>query len=373
MRRSAFLLALPLAAIAACTPLRRPGATPASATASRAEPGVTPVTSSAERPTALARGPARQQRGIDYTAWFAGQYLSGGSDETLRKLAGLGVQWIGLVVSGYQQQVSSTTIRWDAERTPTDDDLAHAIATIHDLGMQVMLKPHVDPLDGRWRGEIGTTFTSEAQWTAWFTSYRAAITHFADLAQAHRAAQLCIGTELAGLSGREADWRAIVQAVRERFRGKLVYASIYSEEQNVRWWDALDYIGIDAYYPLTDHAHPSVADLKRAWTDLGLVSHLEGLSRRYNRPVLFTEAGYRSIEGTSIEPAAWDKKAAFDEPEQANAYQAAFETFWRLPWFAGTYWWNVITDPYQGGPGDTDYTPLGKEAEKVLREYYQTP
>ena len=44
--------------------------------------------------------------------------------------------------------------------------------------MEVMLKPHVDVIDGTFRGEI-----EPADRAAWFASYGSMIDHYADLAE----------------------------------------------------------------------------------------------------------------------------------------------------------------------------------------------
>ena len=65
---------------------------------------------------------------------------------------------------------------------------------------------------------------------------------------------------LTGTAKREENWRSIIEAVRAIFTkpDSLTYAANWGEEERaIRWWDALDYIGIDAYYPLTKESHPS--------------------------------------------------------------------------------------------------------------------
>lgn len=334
----------------------------------------TPIESPSTEP--LDRGLFRKgipfQKGIDYTAWNAGEYSSAGSDEMLRRLRDLGVGWVGLVVTGYQDRASSTSIRWDLARTPTDADLIHAIDRAHHLGMRVMLKPHVDLLENaHWRGDIGKFFNSEDQYRTWFASYQKAIDHYADLAQSYGVEELCVGTELQSLSGREDAWRAIIRDVRGRYKGWITYASNHGEEASVPWWDAVDVIGVDAYYALADQTEPTVDQLKRAWQERGYVALLEGLAERYHKSVLFTEVGYRSIQGTAVAPWEYQQSAAPDPRAQANAYQALFETFTGRPWFSGLYWWNVTTNLGQGGPNDTDYTPRGKLAESILKRYYR--
>jgi hypothetical protein len=307
------------------------------------------------------------------TGWRAGEYSSAPSDQSLRRLAATGAEWIALIVQGYQETVASTITSWEPPRTPSDDDLKHAIATAHAMGLRVMLKPHVDLArdPSHWRGDIGTAFPDDSALEAWFASYSEAMLRFAALAQAQRVEQFCVGTELVGLSDHDQFWRDLIQKVRERFRSPIVYASNHGEEALVRWWDALDFIGVDAYYALSDSATPTVTELKRAWVDREHVSLLRSLNTKFGKPVLFTEIGYRSVDFAAQAPWSYATTPPANPQAQANAYQAALETFADEPWFAGFYWWNWPTNPNQGGPGDTDYIPVGKPAEQVLTHFYQ--
>ena len=237
--------------------------------------------------------------------------------------------WISLIVTGYQDTYLATTIDAASPHTPTDADLIHVIEHAHALGLRVMLKPHVDLLDesdGRWRGHIGVGFTTAAEWTTWFASYREFIVHYAALAQAHGADQFCIGTELLGTTHRSADWRAIVAEVRAAYDGPIVYAALHSgEETAITWWDAVDLIGVDGYYPLSSSrdpdVRPTVEALEAAWEQPKAI--MAGLAAAYGKPVLLTELGYRSHRGCSCHP--WDSEAVspVDLEEQAAVYEAA--------------------------------------------------
>lgn len=313
------------------------------------------------------------QKGMSYVSWWQGQYATPEADQSLANLAATGANWVGILVTGYQETYASTVIRRDLPKTPTDEDLIHAIAKAHDLGLKVMLKPHVDLGDDptHWRGDIGVAFADEAQWQAWFTAYGEFINHYATLAQKNEVEQFCIGTELVATSSREENWRKVVEEVRDRFKGPITYASNHGgEELSITWWDAVDYIGIDAYYALTDKNGPSVDELKAAWVQRGYIDTLAGLAEKYDKPILITEIGYRSVDGTNIAPWEWQSEPAIDLQEQADAYQAALEALWGQPWLAGIYWWNWDTNPNKGGETDTDFTPHNKPAEEVLKTYY---
>ncbi len=306
-------------------------------------------------------------RGIQYTSWWNGEYSSGESDLTLaQKIVPLGANWLAPIVTGYSQTITSTDIDRTSQRTPTDADLTHLIATAHAQGIKVMLKPHVDLNDpNHWRGEI--SMNSETDWNFWFRNYTAFITHYAALAQTTHADMFSVGTELQGTSGRAVQWRQVVAAVRAVYTGPITYASNHGEEVFVTWWDALDAIGVDAYYPLTTIANPTVPQLKAAWVPA--VAVLATLSTAYGKPVIFTEIGYQSQAGTNITP--WDvTSGVLDLEEQANCYTALLEVFRDIPWWHGVFWWSATPYRDQGGLTDMDFTPINKPAGEVLRGYY---
>jgi hypothetical protein len=316
------------------------------------------------------------QKGISYAAWWSGEYSTPEADVSLKTLSTTGANWISLVVTRYQDTFTSTTINPPGVETPTDQDLEHVIKHAHSLGLKVMLKPHLDlpneRADGIWRGYIGSGFTTEQEWSTWFASYRGFIETYAALAQAYGADQLCVGTELLGTTQREAEWRAVIAGVRARYSGPLVYAALHGgEETRIAWWDAVDYIGIDAYYPVNHDVsiHPTVEDLEAGWETPKVV--MADLSARNGgKPVLLTEIGYRSQHGCGSHPSDSVGVSPVDLEEQANAYEAAFRQLYSEPWLGGIFWWSWSPDRFDSGPCDDSYMPYRKPAERVLRAWY---
>jgi hypothetical protein len=314
---------------------------------------------------------SRLQKGISYAAWGCGLYSLPQSDTSLSHLAETGANWIGLIVTCYQDEIGSTSII-ASETTPTDSDLIHAISRAHSLGLKVMLKPHLDLWKdpSHWRGEIGLDFDSEKEWEEWFSSYQRFIEHFAELAEKNRADQFCVGTELVGTSHRASDWRLVVSRVRALYSGPIVYAANHSgEEISLTWWDAVDFIGVDAYYPLANNKTPTHQDLMAAWKPH--VEQLAALAAKWQKPLLLTEIGYRSLDGAASQPWNWQISGEVDLGEQAICYRAAIEAFSQQPWFRGIFWWSWGPDPLEGGPADDGYTPHRKPAEDILRAWFE--
>lgn len=312
------------------------------------------------------------QKGYSFAAYWNGSYSHPNADLALAELRQMGVEWVSIVVTQYQDNVNSTTIG-PTDGTPTDADVRHAIRAAHALGLKVMLKPHVDLWNDpdHWRGEIGPNFTT-AQWNAWFASYRAMITHYAALAAGEEVEQFAVGTELNSTIGREAQWRDVIAAVRATFPGALTYAGDWTNATQVGWWDALDLIGVDAYYPLAGNNNPTAAQIAAAWSSV--LAQLADLSAAEGgKPILFTEIGYRSQDGAAQHPWEWQTGGAVDLAEQALLYQVAFEQVFDEPWFAGAFWWSWDAVPYQGGVCDNGYTVHDKPAEDVVRLWYGAP
>ena len=302
------------------------------------------------------------QRGFTLVAWSQDAYLQPTTAETLRQMKKDGCEWVSILVTWYQNAIDSTTIE-PLEFTPTDAAIIQAINTAHSLGMNVVLKPHVDILTGDWRGDI--TFSDEAGWQAWFASYNQFLGHYLDLAQANNVQTVIIGTELMGTEPREADWRNTISLARTRFSGQLTYDANHTSFYSVKWWDALDFIGVSAYFNLTNSSSPTIAEIKTAWEPYKKI--LRALAAYYEKDIVFTEIGYMSRDGTNIHP--WDYHLATnpDLQEQADCYQAALETFYNETWFKGMYWWAWSWDP---STDDNGYDIYNKPAETIVRQWY---
>jgi hypothetical protein len=267
----------------------------------------------------------------------------------------------------------STDIAEDPLKTPTDAAVERAVRELHGLGLKVMLKPHVDVKDGTWRGSIRPADTSR-----WFESYRSFLGHYAALAEANGVELLCVGTELATLSDSRyaAEWLAVVGEVRAAYRGPLTYAangnSPGDEYASVSFWPLVDLMGLDVYTPLTGKNDPTRDELVRGWTSnrygQNMVAAFRNWQASHGKPVIFTEIGYRSADGTNLAPWDFERAAPPDPGEQADCYAAAFSVWTREgSWMKGVFWWDwSVPVP---SPGDTDYTPRGKPAEQVLRAW----
>ena len=83
-------------------------------------------------------------------------------------------------------------------------------------------------------------------------------------------------------------------------------------------------------YPLTNKNDPTLAELRAAWAPH--VTTLSSLASTWKMSILFTEIGYRSQDGANQHPWDWQVVGRVDLQEQADAYQAAFESVFTQTW-----------------------------------------
>lgn len=316
-----------------------------------------------------------QYNGIVHVSWWFDEYDSAAGGTSRAALRDTGSNWMGLLVTWYQQDASSNVIARhpDPNKDHTDARIRTAIRDAHSRGLQVMLKPHVDALNGQWRGDFNPSNPA-----AWFQSYTQFILHYAQIAQEEGVELYCMGTEFKTISGaaNRDRWVAVINAINGVYGGPLTYAANATfpadEFTSVSFWDQIDIIGLDGYFTLTDQNNPTLAQLISAWTSNrfgeNIVAAVQNFASSRQKPVIFTEIGYKSTDGTNREPWNFGLSGAVDAAEQRDCYEAAF-TVWsqQSSWMRGFFWWAWPVPPPAANDGD--YNPRSKPAETVLRAW----
>ena len=311
------------------------------------------------------------QKGMCYTSWSKDGYNTAKSDKSLEKVKSINTEWAAILATWYQDSCFATKI-FPTTNTPSDESVKRAVERAHSLGMKAMVKPHLDIIstdEGGWRGEIACV--REPDWKKWFESYKKFILHYAKIAEDTKAEMFCIGTELTSTTTPEHTdaWRDIISAIRKVYKGKLTYAANWSEEYlHIRFWDALDYAGIDAYFPLSSKDDPTYEDLMKGWERW--VPEIETWQATINKPVIFPEVGYHSATGAARHPWQHELGMGVDMELQVTCYKALVDTFWGKDWFYGLYWWNWGTDVRMGGKSNRDFTPQNKPAQDYIKKSF---
>lgn len=288
-------------------------------------------------------------------------------EDPMLELNLLGANWVALLpYAGYQKgQPKLYTGGWWGE---CPEGIAEAANYAHKQGIKVMIKPQLWT-HNQWIGDL--EFDTVEEWKAFEKEYRAFIIPWAQLAERVSAELFCVGTEIRkSVQQRPEFWRQLIQDIRAIYSGQLTYAPNWDSYDKVSFWDDLDYIGVDAYFPLVDADTPTVCALKKAW--IPYFKALKAFSEDWKRPILFTEYGYMSVDGAAYN--TWELEARRgslrgNELAQARAFQALFETFAPESWWAGGFLWkwypSELSAMGEGGQSN-DYTPQGKQGLKIL-------
>jgi hypothetical protein len=314
-------------------------------------------------------------RGFNFTAWGADEYAGSPAHDSLRRLAATGANAVAIIPTWYQRSRRATRIQPDADLSPTDQSIAVTVARARELSLRVFLRPIVDTEDGAPRASIEPRSVS-----AWFRSYRGFIYHYARLAERLDVDMLSVGLEYRSLDGpaRTPDWRRVIRGVRARFHGRLTYGANGPDAwTRIGFWDALDVIGIDAYFPLSSGPIPREREIVRRWSRFSdrfgathrYLREMAALARRRRKPIVLTELGYPSAAHALSSP--WATGGRFSGEAQRRAFRAAFRALSGRRWFRGVYIWDWSVDPLAGGRGDTGHTPQGKPAERVIRKWFR--
>ncbi len=320
--------------------------------------------------------PTSWDRGFVLTAWWHDHYADFETATSLRELDASGANAVALIATWYQPTLDSSVVAPDPLRTPSDESLARAVRSAKRHGMKVMLRLVVDVESGESRTAIAPRLPA-----LWFDTYARMVDHYSSLARAAGVDALQIGVELSGLTyGWISRWRKLVHRARTRFDGELSYGANWDEFPRIRWWDAVDAIAVDAYFPLAADARPrSEEEIVHAWSAsvdqygnrARYIDELAAVQRRFRRPVIFSEIGYASVEGTLVEP--WRTDGRYSAQAQLRATNAAIRAFVGKPWFRGMYFWQWHPAVGAGGAGDTDHTPEGKPAARAIASWFGVP
>ena len=170
-------------------------------------------------------------------------------------------------------------------------------------------------------------------------------------------------------------WRGIIRQIRGRYDGVLTYAANWGAEfENFTFWEDLDVMGLNSYYPLSDDPDATAAELT-----LGAVRWMrmaDSISQVHDRPFWLTEVGYRSVDGAWRNPHAEAGDRAASTEAQARCYGALSAAVCASERLQGMFVWKWPS--YLGHREDRDgrqvgFVPGGKPAAEVLRTLYRYP
>jgi hypothetical protein len=294
------------------------------------------------------------------------EWGSDGMLEAMDELQAIGVNWIAIHpyagIRGDGRVVMPE--RWSRDH----GFLTRPIAEAHARGMKIMIKPHLaywgSPFS--WRGDIA--FETDEQWRRFFETYEAWIAKVAEICA--DADAFVVGTELDRTIHHEAAWRRIIRAVDERTDAPLTYSANWSDYERVPFWDALDCIGIQAYFPLTEHEEmPEPDELAAAWRRL--LARLEAYAARHDRDLVLGELGYDRTVFAAVRP--WEGRRGRDregaEETQRRCLDAALAALPRGRRVVGAFLWKWFAGPTT----HENFLKSTPAMQRVIAEHWRRP
>ncbi|MGR3808989.1 glycoside hydrolase family 113 [Jiulongibacter sp. NS-SX5] len=283
-------------------------------------------------------------------------------------------EWVAFMPYGFvgEENTELRFVREGAENShqwwgETPEGIKTSLGLARKEGLSIMMKPHIWIRRGTFTGDFA--LETEEEWNAFERTYAEYMLQYARIAQSFNVELFCIGTEMETMVRERPDFfPALIKAIKKVYRGQLTYAENWDVYDEVPFWNQLDYIGVDAYFPLANGENPDKKSLQRGWK-----KHLKELTKfsaELQKPVLFTEYGYRSCDFSTEKPWETDYSLPDNEELQARAYEVLYEEVWSQQWFAGGFFWKWFPKKQEGRASRDKFCPQHKLAESVIAKHY---
>ena len=332
---------------------------------------------------------------LNYNAPINGISFLGPQDRSLsvemfENLRSTNANWVALIPEAILDRETLTLLpdedndHWSNTIEGQIDAIKLAKAT----GLKVFLKPHIklegfesdrsyisrrlfpkgDKTKGAyWRGDLRAR--NESDWKVWEQSYEKYILKLATVANDLDVELFAVGTELREfIKRRPAFWNQLIIKVRKKYTGAITYSANWDEFEKVTFWGELDYIGIDAYFPVSYAKTPSVDQVMKSWQSIK--KDLRELHESVGKQILITEYGYRNVSYAGATP--WehdDGSATPNDTAQSNLYEAFYKALWNESWIAGGFCWNWLHTDLEAD--NTDFSIRNKPAFELIKRWYK--
>lgn len=234
-----------------------------------------------------------------------------------------GVNWVSFSPFHYMRGESSPSIiksfprQWHSE-SPLG--ISQQTIAAHESQLKVMVKPHIWVMSGGFTGNI--SLQTESGWKEWQKGYTEYIIEYAHVCESQQADMFCIGNELKSAVKQDPKyWNRLIDSVRTIYSGKLTYAANWDNFEEIPFWNKLDVIGINAYFPISSDQNPDVKSIKKGWSKW--INKIRVLKTKTGKPIVFTELGYRATSYCCKSP--WDYSD--DTEKKESCQEMAYKTF----------------------------------------------
>jgi len=223
-------------------------------------------------------------------------------DEHFEHMRRVGINAIQFMTKFSMESVTDTAIHAASPFPYWDSLLECAMRQAKRHGFTVMLRFCLG-LDADWpEADNLQDGLQPSDWDAWFAQYSEYVLKYAELAERAGCDIYAFSDTLQTTYVFEQRYRSLIARIRDCFTGQLTVLTGPDAPRldEISFWDALDYIGIDGSLHTARHVdYDNAADLSTAdvyeMFKADLESEILPTARTYGKPVLWGEVYYRSV------------------------------------------------------------------------------
>ncbi|MBE6050209.1 MAG: hypothetical protein E7214_05965 [Clostridium sp.] len=157
-------------------------------------------------------------------------------------------------------------------------------------------------------------------------------------------------------------WVDVIQNVRKVYSGLITMSPQLYEIVNIKFLDKLDVIGCNIYPSICYREDYNKVLYSNFFDNFSLganLRYLEGLTKRYNKPLFILECGCQPYKDRLANPGESALKSTLDNDAQTVYYKIALPTLELVDFINGYFIWE--------GNGTGSYDPFYKGREKTKK------
>ncbi|RKD21486.1 hypothetical protein BEP19_14795 [Ammoniphilus oxalaticus] len=232
-------------------------------------------------------------------------------------------------------------------------DLAkQAAIAVKSKGYKIIMEPF--PMVAN--GSIGETEWNPENMATFFEYWGNALKEIAAFCELRGLEGMYIASNLVHMENSFSEWSTLISDLKRIYKGNLIYRTNWwyqnaqlEEKLANNLFSLVDIIAIAAYFEVSDDPSPSKRVLKESlynttvWNrGQNIVSDIETLSKKWNKPIFLGELGIAPYDGAPAKPWSYHfDEDGYNENVQSNWFDAWFEVFKDFDWFLGYSIYNI--------------------------------
>ncbi len=284
-------------------------------------------------------------KSVVLTGYGRYSYSQESVEQYIEYLQDINANSASLLITCFTDNSSSSNVFCSEYDTPTISEIEYASQKIQNAGLLLNLRIYIDLQSKEWRCHWNPKDKEKA-----FMALENVLFKYVTLAEKVKAESIIIGAEYCHLTEPKYTkyWTGLIEKIRTVYKGKISYGANWnipykskfsSEYEQIQFWDSLDWIGIDYYWPLNKRYSPTTKNLHfHHQNNLVLI---EDFAQKKKKNVLITEVGFPIEDGGSYNPFDWTLKGPINPEEHFENHKAFLEEYKKRNNIYGAFFWHL--------------------------------